>query len=99
MTEPVVSRRGYVFTWLGLLGLTLVTTLIGFVDLGSFSMVLAVVLAAAKASLIVMFFMHALYEFKLVPVIIAGGIMWFLILTGLTMTDYISRGWVGFGGK
>lgn len=53
-------------------------TLIGFVDLGPFSVVLAVVLAAAKASLIVMFFVHALYEFKLAPVIIAGGIMWLL---------------------
>lgn len=99
MTEPVVSRKGYVFTWLGLLGLTLLTTLIGFVDLGPFSMVLAVGIAIAKASLIVMFFMHALYEFKLVRVIIAGGIIWFLILTGLTMVDYLSRNWLPYQGK
>ena len=94
MTEPVVSRKTYLFTWLALLGLTLGTTLIGFLDLGPFSMVIAVALAAAKASLIVLFFMHALYEFKLVRVIIAAGIVWFLIFVGLTLNDYVSRGWV-----
>lgn len=95
MTEPVVSRKTYLLTWLSLLGLTLLTTLIGFIDLGPFSMVLAVAFAVAKASLIVLFFMHARYEFKLVRVIIAGGIIWFLILTGLTLNDYMSRGWLG----
>lgn len=94
MTEPVVSRKTYLFTWLGLLALTLLTTLISFLDLGPFSMVIAVAIAVAKASLIVLFFMHAFYEFKLVRVIVAGGIIWFLILTGLTMNAYISRGWL-----
>jgi len=56
-----------------LLRLTLLTTLIGFVDLGPFSMVLAVAFTVAKASLIVLFFMHALYDFKLVFAIIGAG--------------------------
>ncbi len=94
MMEPTVSRKTYLLTWVALLALTLATTLIGFVDLGPFSMIIAVALAAAKASLIVLFFMHALYEFKLVRVIIAGGIIWFLIFVGLTLNDYLSRGWL-----
>ena len=44
--------------------LTLVTTLIGFVNLGVFTMVIAIAIAALKASLIATFFMHALYENK-----------------------------------
>jgi len=63
-------------------------------DLGPFSMVLAVAFAVAKASLIVLFFMHALYEFKLVFAIIGAGVIWLLILIGMTLTDYISRGWL-----
>ncbi len=94
MTEPTVSRKTYLLTWLALLTLTLATTLLGFLDLGPFSMVLAIGLAAAKASLLVLFFMHALYEFKLIRVIIAGGVIWFLIFTGLTLNDYMSRGWL-----
>lgn len=73
------------------MGLTLLPTLIGFVDLGPFSMVLAVAFAVAKASLIVLFFMHALYEFKLVFAIIGASLIWLLILIGMTLTAYISR--------
>jgi cytochrome c oxidase subunit IV len=94
MTEPTVSRKSYLFTGLGLLALTLLTTLVGFVDLGSFSMVLAIAFAVAKVSLIVLLFMHALYEFKLGFVIIGAGFVWILIFIGLTLTDYMSRGWV-----
>ncbi len=96
---PTVSRRTYTFTWLGLLALTLLTTLLGFVDMGPFSMVAAVGIAAIKAALIAAFFMHALFEAKLVRVVIAGGVLWFLILTSLTLGDYITRGWLPFPGK
>jgi cytochrome c oxidase subunit 4 len=96
---PTVSRKTYLFTWLGLLALTLATTLIGFVNLGPFSMILAVAFAAMKAALIAMFFMHALFEAQLVRVVIAGGILWFLILTSLTLGDYLTRGWLPFPGK
>ena len=54
----------------------------------------AIFLAAVKASLIAAFFMHALYESKLVRVVMAGGVIWFLILITLTATDYISRNWL-----
>lgn len=96
---PMVSRRTYAFTWLGLLGLTLLTTLLGFIDMGPFSMVAAVGIATVKAALIAGFFMHALFEGKLVRVAIAGGVIWFLILVSLTLGDYITRGWLPFPGK
>ena len=96
---PVVAVRTYVLTFSGLLALTLSTVLIGYVDLGWGSMVIAVVIALAKATLIASFFMHALLESKLIKVVIAGAILWFLILVTLTSGDYITRGWLAFGGK
>ena len=96
---PVVSAKSYLFTFLGLLALTLSTVLIGFVNLGWGSMFVAVLIALAKATLIACFFMHALLEKKLVKLVIAGSILWFLILVTLTAGDYITRGWVAFGGK
>lgn len=94
MSGPTVSRKTYLLTFLGLLGLTALTTLLGFVDMGPFNTVVALLLAAVKASLIAAFFMHALYESKLVRVVLAGGVIWFLILISITMTDYISRNWL-----
>jgi cytochrome c oxidase subunit 4 len=94
MSGPTVSRKTYLLTFLGLLGLTVLTTLLGFIDMGPFNTVVALLLAAVKASLIAAFFMHALYESKLVRVVLAGGVIWFLILISITMTDYISRNWL-----
>ncbi|MBV9308902.1 MAG: hypothetical protein JOZ45_22335 [Acidobacteriaceae bacterium] len=63
-------------------------------------MVIAVTIATAKAILIAFFFMHALYESKVIRVILAGGIIWFLIMVSLTLGDYMTRGWVlNLGGK
>jgi cytochrome c oxidase subunit 4 len=93
MAQPTVSRKTYLFTFLSLLGLTLLTTLLGFVDMGPFNTIVALLIAAVKASLIAAFFMHALYESKLVRVVLAGGVIWFLILITITMSDYIGRNW------
>jgi cytochrome c oxidase subunit 4 len=94
MSAPTVSRKTYLLTFLSLLALTLLTTLLGFVDMGPFNTVVALLIAAVKASLIAAFFMHALYESKLVRVVLAGGVIWFLILISITMTDYMSRNWM-----
>jgi len=78
-------------TFVALVFLTLLTTAIGFLDLGPFNTIIAVLLAATKASLIAMFFMHALYESKIVRVIVAGGVIWVAILFSLTIADYATR--------
>lgn len=94
MSAPTVSRTKYALTWGTLLLLTLITTLVAMVDLGVFNMIIAVFLAAVKACLIVAIFMHVLFEGKLVKVVIAGAVVWFLIMVTLTVTDYMTRGWV-----
>jgi cytochrome c oxidase subunit 4 len=99
MKTPVVSRKTYALTFGALLALALLTTLIGFLDLGPFNMVIAITIAAAKASLVAVFFMHALFEGKVVRIVVAGGVIWFLIMVSLTLGDYISRGWLPFPGK
>jgi cytochrome c oxidase subunit 4 len=99
MSQSAVSVRTYAFTLLALLALTLLTSLLGLVDMGRFSFVAGVAIAAVKASLIACFFMHALYETRLVRVVIVGGVLWFLIMITLTLGDYLTRGWMPFLGK
>jgi cytochrome c oxidase subunit IV len=99
MKEPVASIRTYTLTWLALLALALLTTLIGFLNLGPFSMGLAILIATAKAALVVLFFMHGKYSPKLVHIIIAAGVVWFLIMVSNTLGDYITRGWLPVPGK
>lgn len=99
MPEVVVSPRTYVWTYLALLGLTLSTVLVGFVDLGWFSMFVAIGFAVIKATLIASFFMHALYEKVMIRLLIGGSLLWFMILVTLTMSDYITRSWLPIPGK
>jgi len=93
MAEPTVSRKTYFRTFLGLLGLTALTTGLGFLDLGSLNTAVAILLAAAKASLIAAFFMHALHESRTIRVVMIAGVMWLLIMLSLSLVDYASRSW------
>ena len=99
MKEPALSLRSYTFTWLGLLGLTLLNTLVAFVNLGVWNTVIAIGIATIMASLVAGFLMHALYESSVVRVVLAGGVIWFLIFVSLTLGDFMTRGWLAFPGK
>jgi cytochrome c oxidase subunit 4 len=99
MKSEYDSYRPVLFSWLGLLALTLLTSLIGLLNLGVMTPILAVLIAAGQAFLIGGFLMHGREDMALVRVVIAGGIIWFLILVTLTMTDYITRGWLLPSGK
>ncbi|MBV9500715.1 MAG: oxidase [Acidobacteriaceae bacterium] len=90
------SRKTYFLTYVGLLGLLLVNTLIAFVNLGWFSTVIAIGLATIMACLVAGILMHGFYEAKIVQIIIAGGVIFFLIMMSLTMNDYFTRGWLPF---
>jgi cytochrome c oxidase subunit 4 len=47
-----------------------------------------------KALLVILFFMHVRWATRLTWVVAASGFVWLLILFGITMTDYLTRGWV-----
>ena len=65
MTEHVDSIKLYVFVFLGLIVLTVVTTAVAFVDLGAFSVVAALGIACCKMLLVALFFMHLRHSTKL----------------------------------
>ena len=75
------------------------TYAVSFFNLGAASFWINVSIAVAKAALVVAFFMHGRYESKLIWVIIAAGVVWFLIMISNTLGDYITRGWLPVPGK
>lgn len=99
MSEHIVSKKQYAYVFGILLILTLVTTVAGNMDLGPLNVVVALVIAVIKASLVVLFFMHVYWSTKLTRLVAVSGIVWLGLLLWLTLTDVISRGWVGVPGK
>ena len=74
-----------------LIGLTVATWLIAFVDLGIFNPVVALTIAVIKAVLVILFFMHVHYSSKLTKVTVGAGFFWLLIMITLSLSDYLSR--------
>lgn len=94
MSTPRVSHKASFLTWAALLFLTLLTSLLGLIDLGRMTIALAITIAAVKASLIAVFFMHALRSSMLVRVAASAAVIWLLLLITLTLADYQTRGWL-----
>lgn len=55
--------------------------------------VVALAIAATKMILVVLFFMHVKYSTKLTKLTVGAGLFTFLVLVGMTLTDYFSRAW------
>jgi len=93
MSEHVVPKRTYIAVWATLLAMTLITTLVAFVDLGRFNTIVALSIATFKASLVVLFFMGARYTPRLTKVVIICGIFFLALLLSFSIVDYLSRLW------
>jgi len=99
MPVHVVSKKIYFLIFAALLILTLVTIEVAFVDLGRGNTILALTIAMTKAVLVVLYFMHVRYSPKLTRLVVLSGLLWLVILIGITMSDYLSRGWLPYPGK
>jgi caa(3)-type oxidase subunit IV len=57
MSQPIVPQKTYLLVFLGLVGLTILTTGVAFIDLGPFNTVAALAIAFTKMLLVILFFM------------------------------------------
>ena len=93
----VVPIRVYLLVFAALMVFTAITVAAAFVDLGALNNVVMLTIAVLKAILVVLFFMHVKYSTRMIPVVAAGGAFFLVILLAITMSDYLSRGWLGAG--
>jgi cytochrome c oxidase subunit 4 len=101
MSQHLVPRTLYYGVFATLLALTLVTVGVAFLDLGPLNTIIALTIAAGKALLVMLFFMHLRYSSSLTWIFVAAGVCWLLLLIGFTLGDYLTRSWLavtGWGG-
>src|ERR671927_2022632 len=98
MSEHIVPVRVYVTIFLVLLVGTALTVAAAFVDFPwKFNTIIALTIAVAKATFVVLYFMHVRYSSRLVWVIVASALFWIGILFALTFSDYWTGGWLSLG--
>jgi cytochrome c oxidase subunit IV len=96
MSEKIVSQRVYYTIFACLIALTLLTVWLSFQELGAWHGVVGLAIAACKASLVALFFMHVLYGGRLVWMLVGTGLFWLGILMTFTLADYLTRSWLAY---
>lgn len=62
-----------------------------YVTQGALALVVALVIAVAKAALVALFFMHLRTTSPRMRLFAGAGLVWLAILIGLTMSDFLTR--------
>jgi cytochrome c oxidase subunit IV len=93
MSTKVIPTNTYIFVLIILLALTVLTVAVSFVPLPPAGHVAAgMSIAAIKATLVVLIFMHALHSPRVTWCVIVVSVAWLLLMFSLTYTDYLTRG-------
>jgi len=91
VSEHVVSPKVYAVILTALLVGTAVTVWAAKLDLGRLNIVLALAIATTKATLVILYFMHARYAPGRTQLVIIAGFFWLAIMLSLTLVDYRTR--------
>lgn len=89
-----MNARIYFQAYLALMVLLLVTFFAARLNLGPLNISIALLIALAKALLVILYFMEARTSPGLIRIAAATGVFWLGILISLTLSDYLSRGWI-----
>jgi cytochrome c oxidase subunit IV len=90
----IVPVRVYITIFVILLVFTGLTVLAAEKDFGPGNTIIAVSIAMAKAALVVLYFMHVRYNDNIVRIAVFAGFLWLGVMIVLTLSDYVSRGWL-----
>ena len=94
-----IAPKSMYYTIFGILMvMTALTVFAAFHHLGIFNFPVALGIAVTKATLVILFFMHAKYSSQLTKLFVGMAFFFLIILFSLTLTDYLSRGLHTFPG-
>jgi cytochrome c oxidase subunit 4 len=86
-----VSGRALAATFAALMALALLSFLLSFAELGRFATAIAMVIAAAKATLVALFFMELVAERFTIRIVLVTAVAWLLLLLGFMLADIATR--------
>ena len=94
MSSHVASTKLYYAVFVALIVGTVLTYLAALVDFGFMNNVVMLTIAVTKALLVILFFMHVRWSTRLTWVVAGSGFFLLLIMFSITMSDYLTRGWM-----
>jgi cytochrome c oxidase subunit IV len=86
-----VPESLYVRIWAILLGLTVLTVSVSYLDMQNVRVMTAMMIATVKATLVVLYFMHIRFEPRWFGILILVVLATYAVLIVLTFSDYSFR--------
>jgi cytochrome c oxidase subunit IV len=90
-SRAVKPLSTYVLVWVALLVLLALTLASSYIPLHGFNAAVNLAIACVKAALVAVFFMRLRWSHPLIRLVAAAGVIWLLILIGLSLTDVLTR--------
>lgn len=87
----IVGYGIYVIVWLALLAFTAITVSVAGINFGGVTLLIAIIIAVIKSSLVLNIFMHVRFDDVVFKVFIAIAVVVLFVLFSLTFFDYIFR--------
>jgi cytochrome c oxidase subunit 4 len=87
----IVPYKTFLFVLAGLIVLTLTSVTLTRISLGTFTVAIALLIAAIKSSFVLRIFMHLKYESKIFSIAVMGVITLFTAVLIVTLLDYLNR--------
>jgi cytochrome c oxidase subunit IV len=90
MANPLAAKPLFL-TWAGLMALTGITLGLSFAPLGAWEMPVALTLAATKASLVFLFFMHLVTQRWSNRIVVIVTVFFVFLLVAFMVADIVTR--------
>lgn len=87
----VLPLKVYMAVATALLVLTVITVVVAQFHFGEFNLIIAMVVAAVKATLVALYFMHLRYDSRIYSLVFVGSLIFLAIFIGFTMLDTLRR--------
>ena len=97
--QHILPVKTYLKVYVALMVLLIATVGAAFVNLGLFNFALTMIIAVAKAVMILLIFMHVRYSNRLIWVFSSAAFLWLAILIWFLLNDYFTRGLLNIPGK
>ena len=90
-TLHITSYRANGWVLITLLVLTVITITVTWIDLSALTVAVALLIASVKAYIVLTYFMHLKFENSLFRAFVAMVLLIYVLVIGLTLSDYIFR--------
>jgi cytochrome c oxidase subunit 4 len=87
----ITSNKTYIIVWAALMVMTAITVYVSYINFGMLNIVIALVVASIKASIVALYFMHLKFEDSITWVFALFPLSLLALLIGMTITDTFTR--------